>query len=42
MSNAKKKRKTSSKRMWVRVMCIVLAVLLVGGTLTSVLLWLVG
>lgn len=42
MSNAKKKRKTSSQRMWVRALCIFLAVLLVGGTLTSVLLWLVG
>ena len=42
MSNAKKKRKTSSQSMCVRALCIFLAVMLVCGTLTSVLLWLVG
>ena len=36
-TNTKRRSKEDKKRFWVRVMCIVLCVLLVGGTLTSVL-----
>ena len=40
-SNTKKGKAANRKTFWVRVMCIVLCALLVGGTITSVLYMLI-
>lgn len=37
-----KKKKADPKKMFVRVMCIILCVLLAGGSIASVLMMLIG